>query len=91
MLRLSGVHRLLATIRSEYIELLKVCLCIQKGWGSHTPRPLGALMDALVEDCGVEEAWDVLLSGSFQLSTSEADISAVCKSLGRLATLRPRM
>lgn len=77
--------------RREYIELLKVCLCIQKGWGGHMTQPLGVLMDAMVEDCGMEETWDILLSSSFQMSTSETDISAVCQSLGRAAKLRPKV
>ncbi len=79
---------------NEYIALLKVCLCIQKGRGSHmtssTPG-LGALLDVMVSDCGVGVAQDVLLSSSFQVVTSEEQIRAVSHLLGKSARLRPIM
>ena len=69
---------------------------MQKGWGGGgpAPRPLASLevlMDAMVQDCGTDEMWDIMIASSFQLSTSEVDISAVCEALGRAAKVRPKM
>ena len=87
-------HCVVATYRHEYTRLLKVCLCVQKGRGSHVTSSmsgLGALLDMLVSDCGVGVAQDVLLSSSFQVVTSEDEIRSVSHLLGKFARLRPAL
>jgi hypothetical protein len=75
-------------LRQEYMELLKVCLCLQEDRSNST---MGALLDGMMADCGVEVTQEILLSSSFQLATSEDQIRVICQRLGNVARQRPEM